>query len=87
MGETFAGLPDFRPEAWTFIAEGDHVAAELGLTGTHRGTFMGYPPTGRVVRWAASAFYTLSPEHDQVIREVYYYDLLSLTSQLSADGS
>ena len=87
MVETFAGMPDFRPDTWTFIAEGDHVAAELELTGTHLGDLMGYPATGRVVRWAASAFYTLTPEHDQVVREVYYYDLASLTSQLVSNGA
>jgi steroid delta-isomerase-like uncharacterized protein len=87
MEETFAGMPDFRPESWTFIAEGDHVAAELVLTGTHAGSFMGYAPTGRMVRWPASAFYTLNPEHDQVIREVYYYDLGSLTRQLAGNGA
>jgi steroid delta-isomerase-like uncharacterized protein len=83
MDETFVGMPDFRPESWTFLTEGDHVAAELMLTGTHAGPFMGYAPTGHVVRWQASAFYTLTPEHDQVVREVYYYDLGSLTSQLA----
>lgn len=87
MEETFVGMPDFRPETWTFLAEGDHVAAELMLTGTHDGPFMGYAPTGRVVRWQASAFYTLTPEHDLVVREVYYYDLGSLTSQLAGDGA
>ena len=80
--ETLLGLPDFQPDSWTFVAEGNRVAAELVLVGTHRGSFMGYAPTQRVVRWQASAFYTLSPEHDQVVREVYYYDLESLTSQL-----
>ncbi len=87
MVETFAGMPDFRPATWTFIAEGDQVAAELALTGTHQGEFLGYPPTGREVRWAASAFYTLNPEHDQVLREAYFYDLGTLTAQLAADGS
>ena len=87
MEETFVGMPDFRPEQWEFIAEGDHVAAELILEGTHSGPLFGYAPTNRAVRWAASAFYVLNPEHDQVIREVYYYDLASLTSQLAGDGA
>ncbi|MDQ3691017.1 MAG: ester cyclase [Chloroflexota bacterium] len=85
MDETFVGMPDFRPETWEFVEEGDRIAAELVLSGTHLGTFMGYPPTNRVVRWHASAFYTLTPAHDSVVREVYYYDLASLTSQLAAD--
>lgn len=86
MVETFVGMPDFQPESWVLIAEGDHVAAELVLTGTHAGEMFGYPPTGRVVRWHPAAFYTLNSTHDQVIREVYYYDLTSLTRQLSSDG-
>ena len=82
MEETFRGMPDFRPERWEFVAEGDRVAAELVLVGTHAGEFMDHPATGRVVRWAASAFYTLNAAHDQVVREVYYYDLRSLEMQL-----
>ena len=87
MEETFAGMPDFRPEQWSFIADGDHVAAELVLAGTHAGQLFGYEPTHKVVRWNASAFYTLNPAHDQVVREVYYYDLASLTTQLANHGS
>lgn len=86
MEETFLGMADFRPDAWTFLAEGDHVAAELVLAGTHTGPCMGHAPTGREVRWLASAFYTLNAAHDEVIREVYYYDLESLTRQLAADA-
>ena len=85
MDETFVGMPDFRPETWEFVEEGDRIAAELVLSGTHLGIFMGYPPTNRVVRWQASAFYTLTPAHDGVVREVYYYDLASLIRQLAAD--
>ena len=87
MEETFVGMPDFRPEHWEFIAEGDHVAAELILVGTHAGPLFGYEPTHKVVRWAASAFYTLNAAHDQVVREVYYYDLATLTNQLAGDGA
>lgn len=85
MEETFLGLPDFQPESWTFIAEGQSVAAELVLRGTHEGCFMGHAPTHREVRWRASAFYTLAPALDQVVREVYYYDLASLTDQLRSN--
>jgi steroid delta-isomerase-like uncharacterized protein len=84
MEETWRGLPDFRPESWTLIGEGDRIAAELVLTGTHEGEFFGFRPTGRKVRWNASAFYTLAPGGRQIAREAYYYDLQSLTSQLGA---
>lgn len=84
MRETWQGLPDFRPESWALIAEGNEVAAELQLVGKHEGEFLGYPPTGRVVRWPASAFYQLTPSGDQIARETYYYDVATLTAQLSA---
>jgi steroid delta-isomerase-like uncharacterized protein len=85
MEETFRGLPDFQPESWAFVAEGQNVAAELVLRGTHEGPFMGHGPTHREIRWRASAFYSLSPSLDQVMREVYYYDLASLEAQLGSD--
>ena len=33
MAETFVGMPDFHPETWAFVEEGDLVAAELVLAG------------------------------------------------------
>lgn len=86
MEETFVGMPDFRPDVWTLMSEGNRVAAELELAGTHEGELFGYPPTGRQVRWLAAAFYTLSDAHDQILKEVYYYDLPTLVDQLKAGG-
>ena len=39
-------FPDFRFEVEDLIAEGDRVAARVGVSGTHRGEMMGLPPTG-----------------------------------------
>lgn len=44
------GFPDMR---WTIeeqIAEGDKVVTRFEWTGTHRGTFLGVPATGRPVK-------------------------------------
>src|ERR1700744_5144931 len=46
----FAAFPDMH---WTIeeqIAEGDKVLTRFEWTGTHRGLFLGVPPTGRAVR-------------------------------------
>ena len=51
MEETWSGLPDYRPENERLICEDHRVAVELELVGTHRGDYLGYPPTDREIRW------------------------------------
>lgn len=49
LGMLFAAFPD---QHWTIeelIAEGDKVVNRFTWRGTHRGEFMGIPPTGRRV--------------------------------------
>jgi len=45
-----AGFPDLAFAIQEQISEGDKVASRFEWTGTHRGTFMGIPATGRAVR-------------------------------------
>jgi predicted ester cyclase len=40
-------FPDLRVQLEDAVAEGDKVVARFTTTGTHRGAFMGLPPTGR----------------------------------------
>jgi predicted ester cyclase len=84
LAETFAGLPDFRPLTWLLMAQGERVAAELELSGSHLGLFLGYSATGAEIRWQASAFYTLNRSHDQIVSSTTYHDLASLTRRLAA---
>jgi steroid delta-isomerase-like uncharacterized protein len=44
-----AAFPDWTSTVDDMIAEGDRVAARWTIRGTHRGAFMGVPPTGRQV--------------------------------------
>ena len=39
-------FPDFRMTVEDLIADGDKAVARVRVTGTHRGDFMGIPPTG-----------------------------------------
>lgn len=41
-----AAFPDLRMTVEDLVADGDKVAARVRVTGTHRGDFMGIPPTG-----------------------------------------
>jgi steroid delta-isomerase-like uncharacterized protein len=45
-----AGFPDLVFAIQEQISEGDKVASRFEWTGTHRGPFMGIPPTGKPVR-------------------------------------
>ena len=44
-----AAFPDFRMNVEDMIAEGDKVVVRSTLTGTHRGVFMGVPPTSKSI--------------------------------------
>jgi steroid delta-isomerase-like uncharacterized protein len=55
----FAAFPDLRWTPQEMIAEGDRVMSFSIWTGTHRGAFMGIPPTGRQVNveaWTLDRF-------------------------------
>lgn len=51
FGRLHGAFPDLHVEIDDLIAEGDKVVARNTVTGTHRGEFMGLPPTGRKVRY------------------------------------
>ena len=44
-----AGFPDLHCSVLDAISEGDRVACRWRMTGTHRGAFLGFEPTGRRV--------------------------------------
>lgn len=56
IGRIESAFPDFKMEMLDLIAEGDRVAYRTRFTGTHRGSYMGIPPTGRKVSFEAMHF-------------------------------
>jgi predicted ester cyclase len=54
-----AAFPDNRHEVEEIIAEDDRVVLRCTLTGTHEGTFMGIPPTGRKIEVTEIHIYRL----------------------------
>jgi steroid delta-isomerase-like uncharacterized protein len=82
IGMMRSGFPDIHWTLEEMIAEGDRVAARFIMRGTHRGSFFGVPPTGRVVEVQAMNFYRLSG--DQLVEERGQPDLLGLLQQIGA---
>ena len=46
-----AAFPDFHADIHWQIADGDHVTTSKTYHGTHRGEFLGVPPTGRKIQF------------------------------------
>jgi len=43
-----SAFPDYQAEVQQLVVEGDLIVARLLVSGTHRGEFLGAPPTGRL---------------------------------------
>jgi predicted ester cyclase len=53
VGRLRSAFADFRWSVKDWIVAGDKVVARGTGKGTHRGDFLGVPPTGRPVEWTA----------------------------------
>ncbi len=49
--EVFAAFPDLQGEVQTTVAEGEWIAVRTMVSGTHQGSFMGMPATGKHASW------------------------------------
>ena len=82
--QTLAALrrafPDFRQEILEMVAEGDRVAVRASLRGTHRGEFLGIPPTGRPVE--VESIDILRVEGDKFVEHWGMVDQMALMGQL-----
>lgn len=54
--------PDGHTVVEDMVAEGDVVVCRLSWRGTHRGPFMGIPPTGKVSTWRGIVTYRFNDE-------------------------
>jgi steroid delta-isomerase-like uncharacterized protein len=82
IGMMRAGFPDIQ---WTLeeqISEGERVAARFTMRGTHRGQFMGVPPTEKTISVQALNIYHLT--NGQIIKEYGSPDMLGLLAQIGA---
>jgi steroid delta-isomerase-like uncharacterized protein len=64
------------------IATEDRAAARMTFNGIHRGPLLGFPATGREIRWAGAAFFHFDGE--QIIKLWVLGDIDSVRQQVSA---
>lgn len=79
---------DAFPDVWfTFedlIAEGDMVIGRGVIEGTHKGNFLGLPPTNRTIKWTGTRMFRV---RDSKVSEGWInFDLLTVFQQMGIMG-
>jgi steroid delta-isomerase-like uncharacterized protein len=59
-----AALGNYRCDIVDLVVENRQAFARMQFHGIHRGEFLGYAPTGKVVEWAGAALFTF--RHDKI---------------------
>jgi len=77
-----AAFPLYRLDPEEIVAEGDLVSVRARVRGTHRGPFMGLPPTGKEVDFAF--FITYRVVGGKIVEHWMLADSLTAMQQLGA---
>ena len=78
----FGGIPDLHAHEESVFAEGNLVATRWTITGTHAGTMMGIPATGKKMQWMGIDLFRI--ENGKIAEEWVGDDMLGLMQQLGA---
>lgn len=76
-------FPDLCATVEDEITEGDRVVQRLTLSGTHRGEYCGFPPTGRRATWQLVAIQRIGDD-GKLAEHWFSWDQLGLLQQLGA---
>jgi steroid delta-isomerase-like uncharacterized protein len=82
IGMMRGGFPDIQWSVEEMVSEKDKVAVRFTMRGTHRGTFVGVPQTGKTIEVQSMAFYRLAS--GQIVEEHGQPDMLGLLQQIGA---
>ena len=80
IGAFLSAFPDLRWKTEEQIAEGNKVMSRFTWTGTHRGEFLGVPPTQRRVSVWGVVIDVIA--HDRLAESRILMDVMSLMQQL-----
>jgi steroid delta-isomerase-like uncharacterized protein len=76
------GFPDFHAAIERLHHSDAAVAAEVRMTGTHRGPWAGVPPSGRRIDVPCLCLFVF--DADQLVCEKVYFDMATLMRQVGA---
>jgi predicted ester cyclase len=76
------GMPDLRFSITNMIIEGDYLAFQWEMNGTHTGPYMGRPPSGNPVRIVGMNMERL--ENGLIVEHWSYPDKLAALQQIGA---
>lgn len=75
-----AAFPDVHVPYHREIAEGDLVAHQWRMTGTHEGEFQGIPPTGKSLTWSGITIVRIAD--GKIVERWANVDVLGILQQL-----
>jgi steroid delta-isomerase-like uncharacterized protein len=76
----FAAFPDAHVRVDRMVAEGDTVAVEWTLAGTHRGKMMGIPATGKSIHFQGISMIRF--RQNMAVADTRLWDLAGLLRQI-----
>lgn len=82
LGALRVAFPDVRASVEALLAERDEVAVRWTWHGTHRGSFMGIPATGKPVTGSGVGIFRIAD--DRIVEDFVQEDTLGLMQQLGA---
>jgi steroid delta-isomerase-like uncharacterized protein len=78
----WSAFPDLSHKIENIVAEGDKVAVRVINTGTHKGEFLGIPPTNKKVSFVGVGFLTI--RDDKIVEQWSVNDTMGLMQQIGA---
>ncbi len=81
LRKLFAAFPDLNFEVTYKLARGDNVAEQWCIRGTHLGTFMGIPATGRRVEIQGMSMAEL--REAKFVSDHFYFDALGVLRDMA----
>lgn len=81
-GDFKKGFPDLRCAIHSVVTEGDKVACHWKISGTHKGDFRGFGPSGKRVEFEGITLFRF--HGNRVAEQWTQYDALKMLRQLGA---